>query len=93
MKVVTNRAILHNGTQYPPGAVVIGYTDDLLEAWLRANPPSVRVEDDAYEQPVEEEKSKAIQATDVGAYGIPEGGIGDADQKVGKPPTRGRRKK
>ena len=93
VKAVTNRAILHNGTQYGPGMEVIGYTDPLLQAWLRANPPSVRVEDDAYEQPVEEEKSKAIQATDVGAYGIPEGGAGDEDKKVGKPPARGRRKK
>jgi len=93
MKVITNRAILFNVTQYGPGAEILGYTEPVLQAWLRANPPSVRVEEDEYEHPVAEEKSKAIQATDVGAYGIPEGGTGEEDKKVGRPPPRSRRTK
>jgi len=93
MKVITNRAILFNGTQYGPGMEVIGYTEPILQAWLRANPPSVRVEEDDYQEPVPEVRNKAVQATDVGAYGIPENGVADEDDKVGKPPPRNRRKK
>jgi hypothetical protein len=43
-RVITNRAILYDGRVIPSNTEIPGCPAHLVEAFLRANPPSVRVE-------------------------------------------------